>query len=425
MYKIILAASEYATRQALKSFLELNSYSVIEASNGAIAIDTFKESKPDAVILDLKLSDAGGLDVLREMRELSAETPVILLASYDERDIATGALGNGACDYFLKPPDIERLIFALNRSIEDKVSLNKAKHTANVMLKWHLGSGKSMETTIRNIEIAADSSAPVIIQGEDGTGKSLIARLIHYCGNRARCPFIHIDADSAFKGNRDMPAKIGKLFKQAAGGTIYFKGLQNMSAAAKSNLISAITKTADNDPAQSVRIIVSFPVNIRKRENEREQAGDFLFIDWFVINVPPLYERIEDTQFLAVKFIAEIADELNVVVRDITKEAIKLLLQHSWPGNIRELKNAIRRAMVISEGPLLRPEHFYFLQPGDPPLPTMSLKTEVAKAVRDTERKAILKALNITSGHKTLAASMLGISRKTLWEKLKEHNISG
>ncbi|MBF0456678.1 MAG: sigma-54-dependent Fis family transcriptional regulator [Nitrospirae bacterium] len=424
MYKVVLAVSEYATRQALKYFLESNSYSVLEASNGAIAIEFFKEAQPDAVILDLKLSDAGGLDVLREMRELRADTPVILLASHDERDIAIGALGNGAYDYFPKPPEIERLIFALTRSIEDNMSLNKAKHTADFMLKWHLGSGKGMENTIRDIETAADCNVPVEIQGENGTGKSLIARLIHYCSKRARSPFIHIDTDAAFKGNKDIPAKVGKLFKQAAGGTIYFRGLQAMSAAAMTNLISAITKTDDNDQSQSVRIITSFPTNIMKRENEREQPADFLYIEWFVIKVPPLYERIEDIPFLASKFIAETADELNVPVRDIKKDAITLLLQHSWPGNVRELKKAVRRAMVISEGSLLRPEHFYFLKPGKTPPPTMSLKTAVAKAVRDTERKAILKALDLTSGHKTMAASMLGISRKTLWEKLKEHNIA-
>ncbi|MBF0556547.1 MAG: sigma-54-dependent Fis family transcriptional regulator [Nitrospirae bacterium] len=428
MYKVIVAVSEYSTRTALKSFLELNSYLVEEAPNGALALEYFKGCLPDAVVLDLKLSEIGSSEVLREMIAVSSETPVILLAGHDEIDMAIEALGNGAYDYFPNPPDpdIERLMFVLARSIEANSALQETKHAISSMLEWHLGTGERMKQVIRDIEMAAGSGVSVYIQGENGAGKFLIARLIHYSGAMARGPFIQFDAEAVFKGKNVTSARVGKLFKQAAGGTIYFKGLQMISPAASAHLISEISKMADNDSEQEVRIIASFPDNLSQHDSPAGKIhgkDPFLFIDWFVINVPSLYERIEDIPFLAGKFVAETADELNVVVRDITKEAIKLLLDYPWPGNIRELKNAVRQAMIISDGPLLRAEHFYFLQPGNTAIPSMSLKDEKARAVKDTERKAIVNALDASAGRKTTAAKMLGISRKTLWEKIREYNI--
>ncbi|WP_420265094.1 sigma-54-dependent transcriptional regulator [Candidatus Magnetominusculus dajiuhuensis] len=412
MYKVIVAESEYSTRNALKSFLELNSYSVVEAPGGALAIEYFKECLPDAVILDLKLSDIGGSEVLLKMMEVSSETPVILLAGHGEIDMAIEALGDGAYDYFPKPPDIERLMFVLTRCIEANLALKKTKQTVNSMLEWHLGTGESMKQVIRDIEMAADSGVSVFIQGENGTGKSLIARLIHFSGTMARGPFIQFDAETALKGNKDMSARLSKLFKQAAGGTIYFKGLHMIPPAASANLISELT--ADNGPEQEVRIIAT---------GKTHAKDPFLFIDWFVIRVPSLYERIEDVPFLAGKFVAETADELNVTVRDITKEAIKILSDYTWPGNTRELKSAVRQAMILADGPLLRAEHFYFLQTVNTAIPSISLKDEKARAVKDTERKAIVNALEASNNRKTAAAKKLGISRKTLWEKIREYNI--
>ncbi|MBF0488450.1 MAG: sigma-54-dependent Fis family transcriptional regulator [Nitrospirae bacterium] len=426
MYKVIVAVSEYSTRNALKSFLELNSYSVVEAPSGALAIEYFKECLPDAVILDLKLSDIGGSEVLRKIMEVSSETPVVLLAGHGETDVAIEALDDGAYDYFPKPPDMERLMFVLTRCIEANLALKKTKQTVSSMLEWHLGVGDSMKTIIRDIEMITDNGVSVLIQGENGTGKSLIARLIHFSGTMAHGPFIQFDAETALKGNKDTSARLNKLFKQAAGGTIYFKGLHMISSAASANLVSQLTQMADYDSAQEVRIIASFPATFRQHDNltgKTHGKTPFLFIDWFVIKVPSLVERIEDVPFLAGKFVAEMADELNVTVRDITKEAIKVLSGYPWPGNVREFKSAVRRAMVLSDGPLLRAEHFYFLQSGNTAIPSISLKDEKARAVKDTERKAIVNALDSSKGRKTAAAKKLGISRKTLWEKIREYNI--
>lgn len=429
MNKVMVAVNEYSVRQALISFLEINSYSVVEAINGAIAIESFIKSMPAAVILDLKIPDISALQILHKMRELNADIPVILLVSNDEIDMAVEALSNGAYDYFHKPPDIERLIFILSRCIESKESLMKAKSKATSMLMGHLGSGKAMKKTIEGIETAANTRVPVNIQGESGTGKLLIASLIHSCDTSAKKrPFMQYDAGSAFRGNRNVSARIDKLFKKAAGGTIYFKGLQDISMAAQANLISAVTPLADSKSGQDVRIIASFPVNHKICKNEKllEQTygkEPYLFIDWLVIKVPPLVKRIEDIPFLASKFIAEIADELSIPAREISKDAIKLLSKYPWPGNLRELKNAIKRAMLTSYGYFLRGEHFQFLQSGKPDVPLLSLKEEKARAVKDTECRAILNALDMTSGHKSMAAEVLGISRKTLWEKLKEYNV--
>jgi DNA-binding NtrC family response regulator len=433
-YKVVVAVSEYSTRLALKSFLELNNFSVVEAPNSASAAGSFKkQGLPDAIILDLKLSGSVNLGAFRKIRAVSEDTPVILLANHNETDLAIEALNAGAYDYFPKPPDIERLLFVLSRCIEARGHLKRMKHTVNSTLKWHIGSGEAMKKTIRDIEAAVNSTVAVNIYGEDGTGKSSIARIIHQYGSRAHGPFVQIDTGSEFKGNRGAPAKIAGMFRQASGGTIYFKDLHIISPGVQAALISAITKMAVTESGPAVRIIASsaenlgnHPLTINGTDKGQTYGGGgepFLFIDWFAIGVPPLASRIEDIPFLAGKFMAEIADEMNIGVRDITKRALKLLLGYRWPGNVRELKNAIRRAVIISNGVLLRAEHFSFLKTGKTPLPEMSLPAEIARVIKDTELKAIMRALDLNSGHKTLAASMLGISRKTLWAKLKEYDI--
>ncbi|MBF0517719.1 MAG: sigma-54-dependent Fis family transcriptional regulator [Nitrospirae bacterium] len=416
MYKVIVAVSEYTTRKAIRSFLESGKYSVVEAQNSALSIEYFKAHLPDAVILDIKMQDVGGLVVLRKIKELNCETPVLLLADHNEIDIAVRGLDDGAYDYFPKPPDKERLLFVLTRCIKSNKIIQKARHAVNSMLRFHLGQGQAMKRIIDDIEMIADTNGAINVLGESGTGKSLIARLIHHSNSCPRGPFIAIDAEAALKG--DIPAGVEKLFQRAAGGTIYFRGLQNISAALQANLVAAIAHAADNESSEDVRIIASFPINLRHLKDP------FLFLDWFVIDIPPLCRRIEDIPFLAGKFLTETADELNVAVRAITKDALRYLSQYRWPGNVRELKSAIRRVMLTTECSLIRAEHFYFLYSDTAVQPSISLKDEKERAVRDIERTAILKALDMTSGHRTATAQLLGISRKTLWEKLKEYNVT-
>ncbi|MBF0319920.1 MAG: sigma-54-dependent Fis family transcriptional regulator [Nitrospirae bacterium] len=429
MYKVLLAVGDYSARLALKSFLELNNFSVVEAPNGAFAIRRFKDDMPEAAILDLKQPDTDGINVFRKMREVSEEIPIILLSGNGETNLAQMAVIDGAYDYFPKPLDIDRLLFVLTRSIKAKVyskGMNAFNNTVNSTLQWHLGSSESMKKTIIDIETVAHNGVSVNIHGEEGTGKSFIARIIHQYGSMAEMPFIHINAESAFKGRKGAPARVNNLFRQADGGTIYLQNLQNISPGVAANLISVITEMANNGKASgpNVRIIASSPVGLNASDRFKKHADQFLFIDWFVIVVPPLVQRVEDIPGLANKFIADIADEMNLCVKEITKEALKRLLKYQWPGNVRELKSAVRRAVIVSDGMLIRAEHFDFLRHKNNALPKMSLKDKTAMAVKDTEIKVILKALDLSSGHKTLAASMLGVSRKTLWEKLKEHGIT-
>ncbi|MCG6552840.1 MAG: response regulator [Candidatus Magnetominusculus sp. LBB02] len=410
MYKVLLISSDYSTLIALKSFMESNSYSVMEALSNTSPFDSFKRYLPDAVILDLILSD-GCFEALRQIRQVSRGVPVILLVNYSDENIAANSMNKETYDYFVKPVDIDRLLFVLNRGI----ALNKTKQSVNAMLRWHLGNSDAMQEAIGKIEEAVGCSYAVNVHGEDGTGKSQVARLIHNCSAGAEAPFIVVDAKAVLKENTAMSARVNKLFRQAIGGTIYLRGLHNnISPAAAASLASAAA-----DMQQDVRIIASFPVNLRDIERQTKAS---LYGKWIEISLPPLAQRIEDIEFLTSRFIAELSDELNSGVRGITNDAKKILLNYRWPGNVRELKTAVRRAVTDSDGVLLRGEHFSFLQPDKLSIPLMSLKKVKARAVQEIERAAIIKTLQ-QEGCRAAAASKLNISRKTLWKKMKEYDI--
>ncbi|MEW6115420.1 MAG: sigma-54 dependent transcriptional regulator [Nitrospirota bacterium] len=451
MNKILVIDDDRTIRLTLSQILNDSGFIPLEAASGSEAIEIIKYQDISAILLDLKMPGMDGITTMQELKKANPDIPVIIITGYGDIETAVEAIKLGAYDFILKPPKFDRLIFTLERAIE-KLELERAVKRLNtvvgVSLEWLLGTGDLIKRVIDQIHQVAWSDFSVVIQGETGTGKSTVARAIHNLSKRAKGPFVTVDMGAipeslveselfgyekgAFTGAEK---KRKGFFEISNSGTILIDELENMSPYVQSKLLRAVeerrilplgsTQPVDID----VRIIAATNTDIRQAVKEKKFREDLFFrLGEFIINLPPLRERGEDIPFLAQKFFREAAAELNKQMREIADDALGILVRYPWPGNVRELKNVIRRAVLLCNGDTIRPEHLDFLvgdkSPERASLPLLPLKELSAMAVRDVEQKAIKQVLELTSGNKTRAASMLQVDYKTLLTKIKEYQLN-
>ena len=315
-------------------------------------------------------------------------------------------------------------------------------------LEWVFGKSASIKNIIKQIRQVAWTDFSVIIQGETGTGKSVAAQSIHNLSKRAEQPFQIVDAGvipetlmeselfgherGAFTG---ADKKKRGFFESANRGTIFIDELENMPQNMQAKLLRAVeekkvyslgsTKPIDID----VRIITATNADIKESVRQKRFREDLYYrLSEFIIILPPLKERVEDIPFLVNKFLAEASIELGKQTREMDEAALEILKRYHWPGNVRELKNVVRRAVLLSNDGAIGPEHLEFLVHdgrGDKDaLPFLPLKEVSSMAAKDAEKQAIGRALDLTKGNKTKAATMLDVDYKTLLTKIKEYNIS-
>jgi DNA-binding NtrC family response regulator len=437
--------------QVRSSFVELlgeSGFSTLEASGGVPAIESFEKMVPDAVLLDLNLPGMGGKEILQRFRRINPLVPIIIVSGRSDISIAVDLIKLGAYDFIVKPPDLDTLVITLRRAVE-KHELKRVVERLNVAvgssLEWLLGRSNEIKKVIDQISQVATSDFSVIIQGETGTGKSFVARALHNLSRRTERPFVTVDIGAipetlveselfghergAFTGAEK---KKKGFFEISNSGTIVIDELQNMSPYVQSKLLSVIeekkmhplgsTQSVDVD----VRIIAATNSDIRQCVKQKKFREDLFYrLGEFIITLPPLNERVEDIPFLAQRFLVDAASELNKKISKISDDTAECLKGNPWLGNVRELKNVIRRAVLLAEGDVIRPEHINFLmedRTGEN-APLMSLKEISVTASREAEKKAISQVLGITGGNKTKAASMLKIDYKTLLTKMKNCGI--
>jgi DNA-binding NtrC family response regulator len=452
MNKVLVVDDQQILRVTLTELLEESGFSVTAVASGSKAIEIFKNDRPSAVLLDLKMPDMDGIETMQELKKIDADVPVILVTAYGDIETAVEAIKLGAYDFIVKPPKFDRLIFTLKRAIGE-FELKKKVENLNIAfetsLEWLLGSSDSIKKIIKQIHQVAWSDFSLIIQGETGTGKTTIARAIHNLSKRAKGPFVIVDIGAmpdtlieselfgyekgAFTG---ADRKKKGFFEIAEGGTILIDDLENISPLIQGKLLRAVEerriyplgsiRPVDID----VRIIAATNTDIGQSVKEKKFREDLFFrLGEFMIRLPSLRDRSEDIPHLAKRFTMETAREMNKRIGDISDDALSLLIKYPWPGNVRELRNVIRRAVLLADGNTIMPEHIEFLI-GDKcgsdvdKFTLMPLKELSAMAVRDVEKKAIKQALSITKGNKTRAASILQIDYKTLLTKIKEYEIS-
>jgi|WetSurMetagenome_2_1015567.scaffolds.fasta_scaffold01485_11 DNA-binding NtrC family response regulator len=451
MDKILIVDSDEEVRSMLVNLLHRYNYNTLEAVDEQEALSLLREDGLLAVILDIKLSDSNEFAVLRQMKDINVSLPVIMVTDLGDIQKAIASIKLGAYDYIVKPVKTDRLMIILKRAIEKlkiEGSFSELALAFDSQFAHNFGKSAAIHYVVEQIMPVAASDFMVIIQGEVGSGKNFLARVLHYMSKRARGPFISVDMSSIpdslvesemFGFEKGTFAGDGVrekgLLELANGGTMLIDELQNMSLFVQERLLNAVNEKmffppgSDCPVSVDVRIISCVNTDIRKAVHENKFREDLYFsLGEFIFFLPPLRERREDISVLARNFFEEFAEELNKPVRKISDEAMNIILRYDWPGNVRELRNTIRRAVSVSIDGIIRSDDVdlnndkqaeaFFEQP------QLSLKEMSAIAVRNTEVKAIRQVLIHTKGNKTLAARLLRIDYKTLLTKIRDYNIT-
>jgi DNA-binding NtrC family response regulator len=444
--KVLIIDDEDDLRFILRGVLAEEGFSVSEAANGTIGLESFRNDPPHAVLLDLNMPQMSGIDTLAAIKQINPGVPVIVLTAHGNIPTAVEVMRLGAYDFATKPPDFDRLLLLIKRAVE-YCRLEREVHSANTALGLSLENllGKSgpMKKVIELINCAAQTDLSVILQGETGTGKTFVAEALHNLSKRAQIPLVRVDIglipdsliESELFGYRkgaftSAAANKTGFFEAAHRGSIFIDEIENMSPATQSKLLTVMERKeiypigSTSPTTIDIRIIAATNKDIRQSVIKKEFREDLFYrIGEFIITIPPLRERAEDIPFFARKFLTEACSEMKKQTRGLTEEALSFLAGYSWPGNLRELKNIIRRALLFSSSDTI---DLNIIEPlieetcNAPGSTFMSLKNEI----RELEKKRISEALLKTGGNKSKAAALVEINYKSFCEKLKEYNMN-
>ena len=446
--KVLVVDDEPAERDGLARLVGQWGYEVETAGSGEEALNLIESQHPAVVVTDLVLPEMDGLTLLQKLRETGRPPIVLLVTGHGTVETAVEAMRHGAFDYLTKPVDTTRLQVLLEKSIEQE-SLSREVNFLRHQLRQKgsfgqlVGQSKGLQEVYRWIELAATSTAPVLVYGESGTGKELVARTIHDLSNRRNKPFVAINCAAipetlieselfghergAFTGATER--RLG-CFELADGGTLFLDEIAEMDNSTQAKLLRVLQEGnfrrvggGKGEIQVDVRVIAAtnrVPTEALSQGQLREDL--FYRLNVFAIRLPSLRERKEDIPLLARTFIEEFNRQDNRQIRGLTPDAEKALERYHWPGNVRELRNVIQRAVVLGGSGLIDVEHLpeNVMRAAAPAgSPTGASVTPI----REMEREMILRALEETGQDKRRAAALLGISLKTLYNKLAKYGI--
>ncbi len=374
MAKILVIDDEVAIRKTLKEILEYENHTVDTAKDGFEALDKVKANHYDVILLDIKMPKKDGIEVLESIMQISPETPVIMITGHGTVETAVEALKKGAYDFLEKPLDLNRLLVAVRNALEKKDLVKETKKLRKKINKTYelIGESPAIKQVKEMIERVAPTDARVLIIGENGTGKEIVARLLHEKSNRANGPFVEVNCaaipseliESELFGHEKgaftsaYKSRKGK-FELANGGTIFLDEIGDMSLAAQAKVLRVLeeqklTPVGSNKQIKiDVRVIAATNKNLQeeiKKGNFREDLYHRLSV--IIIRMPTLNERVEDIPLLVDYFLKMASEEYNMPRKSITDEAIKELQKIKWTGNIRELKNVVERLVILGGNPI-------------------------------------------------------------------------
>jgi DNA-binding NtrC family response regulator len=446
--KVLVVDDEPAEREGLARLVGQWGYEVETASSGEEALDLVETQHPAVVVTDLVLPEMDGLTLLQKLKETGRPPIVLLVTGHGTVETAVEAMRHGAFDYLTKPVDTTRLQVLLEKSIEQE-SLSREVNFLRHQLRQKgsfgqmVGQSRSMKEVYHWVELAGTSTAPVLVYGESGTGKELVARTIHELSNRRSKPFVAINCAAipetlieselfghergAFTGATER--RLG-CFELTDGGTLFLDEIAEMDSNTQAKLLRVLQEGTfrrvgggKHEIQVDVRVVAATnQVPTEAIANGKLREDLFYRLNVFSIHLPPLRERREDIPLLAKTFVEEFNRQDNRQVRGLSGEAEKELERYHWPGNVRELRNVIQRAVVLSGSGLIGVEHLpdNVLRAVAPaPAPPAGSVTPI----REMERDMILRALEETGQDKRRAAQLLGISLKTLYNKLAKYGI--
>lgn len=373
MSKILIIEDEAAIRRVLKKIIseENETYIIEEAEDGLEGLEMLKNNDFDLILCDIKMPKMDGVEVLEKVKKLQPEIPIVMISGHGDLDTAVNTMRLGAFDYISKPPDLNRLLNTVRNALEQKFlvvenKLLKIKISKNFEM---IGESEPINHIKEIIDKVASTDARVLITGPNGTGKELVAHWLHEKSSRSQSPLIEVNCAAiptelieselfghvkgSFTGAlKDRPGK----FEAANGGTIFLDEIGDMSLSAQAKVLRALQENkvarvgSDKDISVNVRVVAATNKNLQKEISEGKFREDLYHrLAVILINVPPLNERREDIPLLVDFFTNKISEEHGTVNKHFSKEAIQLLKEYNWTGNIRELRNVVERLIILGE----------------------------------------------------------------------------
>ena len=369
MSKILIIDDEKSIRHTLREILEYEKYEVEEAKDGEDGFKKLSENAYDIILCDVKMPKMDGLEVLEKAIESGYEAPIIMISAHGTIETAVEATKKGAYDFIQKPPDLNRLLLTLRNALDKSNLQNETKILKKKIAKKYdiVGESEAIVKVIQSIDKVAPTEARVLITGENGTGKELVARQLHEKSNRSKFPFIEVNCaaipseliESELFGHEKgsftsaHKQRIGK-FEQANGGTLFLDEIGDMSLSAQAKVLRALQENkinrvgGDKDIKVDVRVIAATNMDLKEEIKEKHFREDLYHrLGVILINVPPLRERKDDIGLLVERFLEDIASEQGTKEKSITSEAINKLQKYTWTGNIRELRNVTERLVIM------------------------------------------------------------------------------
>jgi DNA-binding NtrC family response regulator len=441
--KVLVVDDEPNAAKVLSAILSDAGYNVVESSNGEKAIKIISKKDIDVVVTDLKMPGKDGMQLFDYIIENYPDIPVIFLTAYGTVESAVNAMTRGAFHYFIKPPDYLQLKSIIAKALQQR-TLKKELEILKQRLSGEekhiriIGNTPQMLKIFDAVEAVKDSASSVLVYGETGTGKELIAKALHYSSARGDKPFIAVNCAAiprelmeselfgfekgAFTGA--VARRIGKI-EEASSGSLFFDEIGELDLGLQAKLLRVLQENEIERLGSNKKIKVYFRLisstnrdlkKVVESNNFREDL--FYRINVIQLNLPPLRERAPDIPLLVAEFVKEFCVREKKALT-ISDEVMKILQSYHWPGNIRQLKNVIERAVVLAKGRMITikelPEEFLYQQE--------QVETLSKKTLKDLEAQAIKDALRECKGNKSKAAKVLGISRKAFYKRLREFQL--
>lgn len=370
MADILIIDDEKAIRKTLTEILSFEGYKIHEAADGEEGLKKFKEKNFDLVLCDIKMPKMDGIEFLEKAGEINGDVPIIMISGHGNIETAVEAVKKGAYDYISKPPDLNRLLITIRNAMDKSTLVSEAKVLKRRVSRVQemIGESSPIKKIKETIEKVAPTDARILITGDNGVGKELVARWIHEKSNRASAPIVEVNCaaipseliESELFGHEKgsftsaIKQRIGK-FETANGGTLFLDEIGDMSANAQAKVLRAlqegkITRVgAEKDISVDVRVIAATNKDLLKEVEEKKFRLDLYHrLSVILIHVPSLNERRDDIPMLVDQFLTDICSDYGIAEKPIDDDAIKLLQEYDWTGNIRELRNVVERLVILS-----------------------------------------------------------------------------
>lgn len=448
MPKVLIIDDEKSIRKTLREILEYEKYQVEEAADGQEGLNAIKENSYDVVLLDIKMPKMDGMEVLEKAQEAAPDVPIIMISGHGTIDTAVDAVKKGAYDFISKPPDLNRLLITVRNAMDKSELVTETKVLKRKVTKTReiIGESPAVDKIKDTIERVAPTEARVLITGDNGTGKELVARWIHELSNRANGPMVEVNCaaipseliESELFGHEKgaftsaIRQRIGK-FEQANGGTLFLDEIGDMSQSAQAKVLRVLQESrimrvgGDKEIPVDVRVVAATNKDLVKEIDEGRFRMDLYHrLSVILIHVPSLNERKEDIPLLSERFVKEICEDNGMPHKKFVPKALQALQEVTWTGNIRELRNVVERLVILSEDKITEDDvqkYVFSGQANEEPIMLFERFSKFQEFKDHIEKQFIQFKLKANGWNVSKTAEELDIQRSHLYNKIDKYDL--